>query len=60
MWGKKQEKAFSVSNDGQKKENSFQWSKYTVMKRRTENLLDIAERKGALRQGFSGARPQKI
>ena len=29
------------------------------MKRRTESLLDPVEKKGALRPGFGGTRPQK-
>ena len=47
------------SSEGQKEEKSCQWRKYVCMKRRTESLLDLVEKKGALRPGFSGTRPQK-
>ena len=42
-----------------KKAKDLQWCKYSVMKRRTESLLDLAERKGALCQGFK-TRPQNL
>ena len=62
MWKKKQENVPSMSSEGQKKAKGLLLCKYSVMKRRTESLLDLAEIKGALRQGFGGAksRPQKL
>ena len=53
MWKKKKE------SSGQK-DKGCRWSKYVCMKRRTESLLDLVEKKGALRPGFSGTRPQKF
>ena len=64
MWKKKQENISSTSSEGQKEAKGLQWCKYSVMKRRTESLLDLAEKKGALRQGFGQSfgksRPQKL
>ena len=59
MWKKKKENVSSMSSESQKKAKDLQWCKYSVMKRRTKSLLDIAERKGALRQGFK-TRPQNL
>ena len=59
MWKKKKENVSSMSSESQKKAKDLQWCKYSVMKRRTESLLDLAESKGALRQGFK-TRPQSI
>ena len=56
MWKKKKENVSSMSS--QKKAKDLQWCKYSVMKRRTESLLDLAERKGALGQRFK-TRPQE-
>ena len=40
------------SSEGQKEEKSCQWSKYVCLKRRTESLLDLVEKKGARRPGL--------
>ena len=43
MWKKKKENVSSMSSESQKKAKDLQWCKYTVMKRRAESLLDLAE-----------------
>ena len=58
LWKKKKQE--SMSSETQKGAKvDIQWCKYTVMKRRTESMLDLAETKGALTQGFSGANPRQ-
>ena len=58
LWKKKKQE--SMSSETQKGAKvDIQWCKYTVMKRRTESMLDLAETKGALTQGFSGANPRR-
>ena len=54
----KRKKEESMPSEGLKGAN-LQWCKYTVMKRRTESMLDISEKKGALTPGFHGAKPRQ-
>ena len=57
-WKKKKQE--SMPSEGLKgNKGNIQWCKYTVMKRRTESMLDISEKKGALSPGFHGAKPRQ-
>ena len=52
-WKKKKQE--SMPSEGLKgNKGNIQWCKYTVMKRRTESMLDISEKKVHSHQGFMG------
>ena len=56
-WMREKEAADICSEKGKKEAKGMKWSKYTVMKRRTGSLIDIAARKGAFSsqdRGLSG------
>ena len=52
-----------TSREGKNEGKCVQWCKYTVMRRRTGSLLDLAEKKGALLrqedQGLSGTKSRQ-
>ena len=56
-WMRNKEAADICSVKGKKEAKGMKWSKYTVMRRRTGSLIDIAARKGAFSsqdRGLSG------
>ena len=56
-WMREKEAADICSEKGKKEAKGMKWSKYTVMRRRTGSLIDIAARKGAFSsqdRGLSG------
>ena len=57
LWKKKKMQQEMSSED---KDAKAQWCKYTVMKRRTGQLLDLAAKKGALSQEYREKSRPKI
>ena len=53
-WSRK--KAGIKSTEGKLEFKGVRWSKYTVMKRRTESLVDLAQRKGVFFRQEQGVR----
>ena len=61
-WMREKEAADICSEKGKKEAKGMKWSKYTVMRRRTGSLIDLARRKGAFSrqdQGLGGGTKSK-